>query len=433
MIRKLISAMTLAVCLVGTGDVVAQAGTEAAALNVFLDCNTWGCDFDHFRQEIGWVNWVRDRTDADVHLLITGQETGGGGRQFELSYLGRGDFQDENVVLELATSANDTEDERRSALTRTIKLGLVRYAAATGVADRLDVSFDAPAERVTQAAMTPAKDPWNAWVFNLGVSGSANGESLSRSYSTRGSLSASRVTADMKTSFRLSADYRDSEYKYISVSDVDPALRDTTVYTDIRRNYDASAYQVWSLSPHWSTGFETNASTSTRLNQEFTFTAGPALEYSVFPYSESTRRQLLVVYAVRTNYYDYEELTIYGHLSQRVEDHRLRVSYNATQPWGNAYISLGGHQYFHNLERYSVSIFGGGNLRIFRGLSLNLNGSAAKISDQLYVPLSSGSAADVLLQRRQLETSFRYHFNVGLSYRFGSSFNNVVNPRLDSF
>ncbi|MFQ6046753.1 MAG: hypothetical protein ACE5PT_10425, partial [Gemmatimonadales bacterium] len=33
------------------------------ALKVFLDCNAPNCDFDHFRREITWVNWVRDRQD----------------------------------------------------------------------------------------------------------------------------------------------------------------------------------------------------------------------------------------------------------------------------------------------------------------------------------------------------------------------------------
>ena len=44
---------------------------------VFLDFNARNCDFDHFRREIPWVNWVRDRKDGDIHLLITQQRTGG--------------------------------------------------------------------------------------------------------------------------------------------------------------------------------------------------------------------------------------------------------------------------------------------------------------------------------------------------------------------
>ncbi len=58
---------------------VAAPETERQELFVFLDCNGRHCDFDHFRREIDWINWVRDREDADLHLLVTSQRTGGGG------------------------------------------------------------------------------------------------------------------------------------------------------------------------------------------------------------------------------------------------------------------------------------------------------------------------------------------------------------------
>ncbi len=45
---------------------------------VFLDCGA--CDFNYLRQEIQFVDYVRDRTDADVHVLATTQRTGGRGR-----------------------------------------------------------------------------------------------------------------------------------------------------------------------------------------------------------------------------------------------------------------------------------------------------------------------------------------------------------------
>ena len=37
---------------------------------------------------------------------------------------------------------------------------------------------------------------------------------------------------------------------------------------------------------------------------------------------------------------------------------------------------------------------------------------------------------DILLQRRQLATTYRSSLNSGLSCTFGSIFSNVVNPRL---
>jgi hypothetical protein len=35
----------------------------------------------------------------------------------------------------------------------------------------------------------------------------------------------------------------------------------------------------------------------------------------------------------------------------------------------------------------------------------------------------------ILLRQRQLLTGYQYYFNFGISYSFGSLFNNIVNPR----
>ena len=38
---------------------------------------------------------------------------------------------------------------------------------------------------------------------------------------------------------------------------------------------------------------------------------------------------------------------------------------------------------------------------------------------------------EILLQRRQVSTSYSYFAGVGITYTFGSIFNNVVNPRFE--
>ena len=52
-----------------------QAGL---VLRVFLDCAQ--CDFNNIRQDISFVNYVRDQSDADVHVLVTTQDTASRGR-----------------------------------------------------------------------------------------------------------------------------------------------------------------------------------------------------------------------------------------------------------------------------------------------------------------------------------------------------------------
>ena len=53
----------------------------AAPVRVFIDCQSVSCDYEYFRTEIAFVDHVRDRKDADVHVLITGQTTGSGGQE----------------------------------------------------------------------------------------------------------------------------------------------------------------------------------------------------------------------------------------------------------------------------------------------------------------------------------------------------------------
>jgi len=56
-------------------------------LRVLLDCND--CDFDFMRTEINFVDYVRDRQDAQVHILVTAQPTGGGGTEYALNFIGQ--------------------------------------------------------------------------------------------------------------------------------------------------------------------------------------------------------------------------------------------------------------------------------------------------------------------------------------------------------
>jgi hypothetical protein len=52
------------------------------------------------------------------------------------------------------------------------------------------------------------------------------------------------------------------------------------------------------------------------------------------------------------------------------------------------------------------------------------------VKDQLFLSGQGLTQSEILLQQRVRGTSFSYFVNVGLSYRFGSKLNNVVNPRM---
>src|SRR5258708_33928454 len=79
-----------AACAFAFAPLAAQDSTRTvqdSAVLVFLDCPDTFCDFDYYRTEITFVNWVRDRQYAQVHVLVTPQSTGGG-QENPLSFIG---------------------------------------------------------------------------------------------------------------------------------------------------------------------------------------------------------------------------------------------------------------------------------------------------------------------------------------------------------
>jgi hypothetical protein len=119
-----------------------EAQEEPESLRLFFDCQASGCfDPDYFRREIGFVEWVRDREASDLHVLITSQETGSGGRQYTVAFIPRESLEGERTELGLATRGDATADEQRSALSERVKLGLIHYLGldASPVLDDLRV------------------------------------------------------------------------------------------------------------------------------------------------------------------------------------------------------------------------------------------------------------------------------------------------------
>lgn len=386
-------------------------------LDVFLDCPSYLCDFDYFRTEIPFVNYVRDRQDADVHLLVTTQATGGGGTAFTVTFIGLGAFQELEETLTYTSDATATEDDVRKGLARILRAGLVRYISRTPLLDRFDITYDAPEDATVQTQA--AEDPWNFWVFNTRLSGFANGEDRYRFLNIFGNVSASRVTEEVKLRFSLNGSRRSQTFE----------LSDGSVTEDIQESFGANGLAVTSLGPHWSAGLRASGSRSTRLNYDLQAELAPAVEYDIFPYSVSTRKLLTIQYALGFSYFNYSDTTIFDRIEELHLRHTLGSVVSVKQPWGSVSLSLNGSQFFYDPSKFNLSAGGDIETRLFRGLSVDFGGYISFVRDQLYLPKGNASDEDVLLRRRELQTDWRYFFRFGIGYTFGSKFNNVVNPR----
>lgn len=407
--------------------VAAQQATPTLdrPLRVFLDCN-FHCDRDYFIEQMPWVDFVRDRKDADVHVLGTRESTGAGGDAYTLEFIGRGAFDGMETSLTTTTSADATDSAERDALVNATSLGLAPYAAGTPAASGLSVAWEAPEGGMTEG---PRDDPWNAWVFELGMDGSLDGESSQRSKWLSAGANASRVTEDWKLGFSSHTTLNHDEFE----------IDDSTKVVSRRERYGANALMVKSLSPHWSAGGALNWSRDNYANIATRVKVNPAIEYDVFPYSESTRRRLAVLYLIGPSFFDYEDQTIYEETRETVLQQMLVVEYEVTQPWGSASArALGSHyiaKFGDGLEwkdpKYYLSLNGGMEVRLLRGLSADLSGSVGLIRDQITLRAGDLSEEEILTQQRELATDYRYRLYFGLSYQFGSIYSAVVNPRFE--
>ena len=397
-----------------------QAQETGSRLRVFFDCESFRCDFDHLRREVGFVNYVRDRQDADVHVLVTTQRTGAGGQEFTLAFIGLRAFEGVEDELRYVSEPTASDDEIRTGIAQTLKAGLVRYLSRTPALGRLRISYDAPEGQAT-AETQDETDPWNFWVFRTSARGFLNAESQQNRYRLSGSVRASRTTETWRIDLRADGNFNESNFE----------IDDSTTVTNISESYNTNHLVVRSLGPHWSVGGRASAAHSTFRNYDLVLVLAPAIEYNIFPYDESTRRQFVFLYQLAVVHFNYIEPTIFGETAETRLNTSLSGGLEVRQPWGTAQLDLEGSVYLHDLAKLRLDVFGELEIRIVRGLELDLFGGAALIRDQLFLPIGDASEEDILLQRRALSTGFEVFGSVGLSYTFGSRFTNVVNPRFD--
>ena len=129
----------------------AQSNVAAQPLRMFVDCNSMGCDLDYFRTEIPYVDYVRDRADATVHVLVSTQSTGSGGREYTMNFIGLREFAGVSDTLTYVSPQSATDDDLRKGIAQTLKLGFVRYIARTPAGNQLKVTYTKPAAAAAKA------------------------------------------------------------------------------------------------------------------------------------------------------------------------------------------------------------------------------------------------------------------------------------------
>ena len=416
--KRLLTSLNFLFLVFATAQAQPQPGSsqQQAAVRVFIDCRTRYCDLDYFRTEITFIDHVRDQEDANVHVLITTQPTGGG-TEFTLNFIGRNGFEDLGETLITSSGQTDTDDEIRNRLVRVIRAGLVPYINRTPLLERITVFYNTPQD--TPISTQPVDDPWNFWIFRTSLSGNANGEDRFNYNRMNGSITASRTTEDWKMIFHSSGSRTSQTFTYAN------GIKEK----DVQENYNYYILIVKSLTEHWSAGLRSFGQRSTRSNFDLSINTAPAIEYNIFPYSESTRKQFTIQYAIDLSHFNYTDSTIFNKMEETLLRQSLGIALRFNQPWGEVNTSMQGAHFLHDASKFNLQVGGEVGVRIFRGLSLNGGGYVTFVRDQLNLARGFASNEDVLLKRKELATDWRYFISFGVSYTFGSIYNNIVNPR----
>lgn len=391
------------------------------APRLFLDCQMF-CPGDFIRTEIPWVNYVRSRDDATIHLLITDQNAGGGGNRVTLRFIGLGPSQDTSFDLQFTTRANDTEDQQRRQFIEVLKQGLLRYVTGTPLAERFRIVYTPLPAAAADAADVPVRDPWNNWVFELGGNGNFNGESQSSSNRFSGEISAERVTDNWKMVISGRANRNENRF----------TLSDGEEITRVSSDAFSSILIGRSIGPRTSVGFRSVVNNSSRSNFDLGIRSSAVVEFSLYPYTESTRRFVTLTYGVGVYAANYTEETVYSKLSETRPRHFAVLAMDFVQPWGQADFELEAQSYLDDFKQNRVGVNGELDLRITGGLSFNAEARYNRVRDQLSLARGDASDDEILLELRQLATDFTYELRMGLRYTFGSIFNTIVNPRFRS-
>lgn len=383
-----------------------------AKINVYIDCNS--CDMNYVKEEVGFVNYVRDRAEAHVHILTTSEPSGSGGTRYSVIFYGMREYSGRNDTLSFNAPADATENSIRNQFVTTFKLGLIGYVNKSDIASLINISFTNPDDE------EQVKDKWNNWTFSLSSSSWLNGEKTYSNFNIYSDFAVSKVMPEWKTSFSVSQSYNESRY---SLEEYD------YYYKSINRGFYSDFEYVGAISNHWSWGAFLYANSSTYRNLDYSFSLNPGIEYDLFPYSEATTKQVRFVYHLGPDYNNYIDTTIYNKTEQLMFYQSLSVAAKVIQKWGSLSGSVSTSTFLNDLSKYSADFYISTSVRLVKGLELNLSGNFSSIHNQIGIPKGDVTQEELLLQQRQLETQYNYWASIGLTYTFGSIYNTVVNPR----
>jgi len=393
----------------------AQTDTiESSKVKIFLDAK--GIDHDFITKNITYVDHLRDPKLADVHIMITHQQTASNSRQYRLHFIGQQHFENINYEFSFISPQSDSQITRQEEIVKQIGIGLVPFIAQTENNSSIQIKYNGDIGHLEDQK---EKDKWNYWVFRLSGNISGDFEENQNSFSYGGSARADRITEVWKYRTSIFSRYNEDNFK-----------NDEEIIQSIRRSNFANGRLIYSLSKRWSIGGFLSAYNSTYRNMDISLSIAPAIEFNFFPWDESDRKIFSIGYFVGARHNEYAEITVFNLMEETRYYHQLKIEYIQREPWGEIETSLEGSHYLHDFDLNHLEWDFDLSLRVSKGLSIFVSSVTQIVHDQLYLPKGEATLEEILLQQRDLATTFDFNASIGIRYTFGSLYNNIINPRL---
>lgn len=389
------------------------------ALDIYLDCPV--CDLNYFKENFSVVNYVREPEIADVQIQIITLTTGSGGTEYNLFFHGRKNFKNVNDTLIFSLPPDKTFDETRKTILQKIQLGLVPYLMKTAYAKYLYLLIDniagVPLEK---------KDPWKKWMFDIYGSALFSAEKYTNNLFINTNLYISKITSNIKFESNINLMYNENHINNYPLGDT--TLSDHSYL----RSYFSNNLFVKSMGEHFGIGGMAIYRNNKIHNLDYQMRIGPAIEYNIFKYSDASNKQLRFLYFLGYEENNYCDSTIYYKMNDYLYTHNLRILFTYLKPWGYFNTSIYGSNYLNDFSFFSLGTNALANIRIVKGLSFNFSCGINMYRDQIALRNTTSNYNDLLSKRRQIATDYSLNMNFGISFRFGSTSNNTVNPRFSN-
>jgi hypothetical protein len=267
-----------------------------------------------------------------------------------------------------------------------------------------------------------SRDKWNNWLFSIGGRGNFSADNNYKESNIGLNSSASRVTEKSKWLFSFYKSSSINSYKILDSSS-ETNLKTRNAYMEFEQEFVKSISSNWS----WAFGSAFRKSTYDNLTSALSTSAG--IEYGIFPYKSSNTKFLTMRYELELTQRTYTEQTIFNKKSERLVSNNLGMYAYFTQPWGSISSNITWYNYLHDFSKNNLSMYANVQLQLFKGISINFFGTGSLINDQLNLSKAGATQEEVLLKLKVLSKNFNYYTGIGINYKFGSKFNNYINPR----